>query len=205
MRFRTITYVLLFGILLAGCDSAEDSPPELQGRYDGTFTYTAPPGPFSGGGEVSESWVLMLEEKGGGDISGAGNLGDGMPVTVSGTHDHPDVTLEFTDGQNAFAGRFTGSLSDDERVLEGVYNFNLFLCQPPPHADPGVGHAIPPIKNADRAGVQAGSAFGQKRPDRVGLQTWKTTSKGAVRVKRKTGQVFVKRWFFSQRLVLCQA
>ena len=65
------------------------------------------------------------------DVSGAGNLGDGMPVTVSGTHDHPDVTLEFTDGQNAFAGRFTGSLSDDERVLEGVYNFNLFFVNHP--------------------------------------------------------------------------
>ncbi len=131
MRFRTITYVLLFGILLVGCDSAEDPPPELQGRYDGTFTYTAPPGPFSGGGEVSESWVLMLEEQAGGDISGAGNLGDDFPVTVTGTHDHPDVTLEFTDSQNAFAGRFTGRLSDDGRVLEGVYNFNLFFVNQP--------------------------------------------------------------------------
>jgi len=131
MHFRTITYVLLFGILLAGCDSAEDPPPELQGRYDGTFTYIAPPGPFSGGGEVSEAWVLMLEEKGRRDVSGAGNLGDDFPVTVIGTHDHPDVTLEFTDGQNAFAGRFTGTLSDDGRVLEGVYNFNFFFVNNP--------------------------------------------------------------------------
>ncbi len=131
MRFRTITCVLLFGILLAGCDSAEDPPPELQGRYDGTFRYTAPPGPFSGGGEVSESWVLMLGEKAGGDISGVGNLGDDFTVTVTGTHDHPDVTLEFTDGQNAFAGRFTGTLSDDGRVLEGVYNFNFFFVNNP--------------------------------------------------------------------------
>lgn len=131
MRFRTITLVLLFGVLLLGCDSAEDSPPELQGRYAGTFTYIAPPGPFSGGGEVAEAWVLMLEEKGRGEVSGAGNLGENMPVTLSGTHNHPDVTLEFTDGQNAFAGRFTGSLSDDGRVLEGVYNFNLFFVNHP--------------------------------------------------------------------------
>ncbi len=131
MRFRTITLVLLFGLVQAGCDSAEDPPPELQGRYAGTFTYIAPPGPFSGGGEVSEAWVLMFEEKGRGDVSGAGNLGDGMPVTLSGTHDHPDVRLEFTDTQNAFAGRFIGSLSDDGRVLEGVYNFNLFFVNHP--------------------------------------------------------------------------
>ncbi len=131
MRFRTITLVLLFGVVLVGCDSAEDASPTLAGRCEGTFTYTAPPGPFSGGGEVSESWALMLEEKGGGDISGVGDLGDSVPVTVSGTHDHPDVTLEFTDGQNAFAGRFTGSLSDDGRVLEGVYNFNLFFVNHP--------------------------------------------------------------------------
>ena len=52
-------------------------------------------------------------------------------VTVSGTHDHPDVMLVFTDSQGTSAGRFTGTLSDDGRMLEGVYTFNLFFVNHP--------------------------------------------------------------------------
>ena len=104
----------------------EEPPPVLQGRYEGTFTYVAEPGPFSPGGPVSQPWTLSLEQATDGTVSGSGSLGP-VPVTVSGRHDHPDVTLEFTDDQNDFAGRFTGTLSDDGRVLEGVYTFRLFF------------------------------------------------------------------------------
>ena len=131
MRFRTLLLMLLFGIPLLGCDSAEDPPPQLQGRYDGTFTYIAPPTPFSPGGPVSEAWTLMLAENGRGDVSGTGTLGDELSVTITGRHDHPDVTLDFTDDQGDAAGRFTGALSDDGRMLDGVYNFNIFFANNP--------------------------------------------------------------------------
>lgn len=131
MRFRILALTLLFGSLLLGCDSAEDPPPVLQGRYDGTFTYIAPPGPFFPGGPVSESWVLTLTENGRGVVSGAGTLGDEMPVTISGSHDHPDVILDFTDDQGDAAGRFTGTLSDDGQQLDGVYNFTIFFANNP--------------------------------------------------------------------------
>ena len=54
-----------------------------------------------------------------------------MRITITGRHDHPAVTLEFTDDQNGFAGRFAGTLSDDGRVLNGVYNFGLFFVSIP--------------------------------------------------------------------------
>lgn len=131
MPVRTLTLVLLCGILILGCDSAEDPAPELQGRYEGTFTYIAPPGPFSPGGPVSEAWVLMLDENERGDVSGTGSLGDETPVTVSGRHDHPNVTLDFTDNDGDAAGRFTGTISDDGRMLDGVYNVNIFFANNP--------------------------------------------------------------------------
>jgi len=131
MFVRILALLLFSGILIAGCDSAEDPPPELQGRYDGTFTYIAPPGPFSQGGEVSEAWSLSLTENGSGDVSGTGTLTAAVPVSVAGTHDHPDVVLTFTDDDGGSVGRFTGKLSDDGEVLDGVYDFNLFFANDP--------------------------------------------------------------------------
>ena len=131
MPVRTVSLLLLVGMLLLGCDSAEDPPPELQGRYEGTFTYIAPPTPFSPGGPVSEAWTLMLTDNGRGDVSGTGTLGDALSVTITGRHDHPDVTLDFTDDQGDTAGRFTGTLSDDGRMLNGVYNFTIFFANNP--------------------------------------------------------------------------
>lgn len=130
MRSLTVTRFLLFGLLLPGCDSAGEEPPQLRGRYDGTFTYIAPPGPFSEGGPVSEAWVLRLEENEG-LISGAGDLGDDVHVTVSGAHDHPDVTLDFTDDHDAFAGCLNGTFSDDGRVLDGAYTSHFFFLNAP--------------------------------------------------------------------------
>ena len=123
---KSIILILICGVLLAGCDSAEEPPPVLQGRYDGTFTYIAEPGPFFEGGPVSQPWTLSLEEGADGPVTGFGSFGP-MPVSVSGRHDPPDVTLEFSDDQNDFAGRFTGTLSDDGRVLDGTYTFRLFF------------------------------------------------------------------------------
>ena len=56
LRWHAIQVVALIAILgpaVAGCDSAVDESPPLRGRFEGVFTYTAPPGPFSPGGEVS--------------------------------------------------------------------------------------------------------------------------------------------------------
>ncbi len=130
MRLLTTVLIILLGIASARCDSAEDPPPALQGRFEGTFTYIAEPGPFSPGGPVSQPWVLTLQEDTRGGVTGTGRL-DKTPITVTGTHDHPDVTLEFTDDQAAFAGRFTGTLSRDGRVLDGVYNFTFFFVNNP--------------------------------------------------------------------------
>ena len=126
MRLRPVVLILFFSLAPAGCDSAEEPPPALQGRYEGTFTYIAEPGPFSPGGPVSLPWLLSLEEAADGTVRGTGDLG-GDRVSVIGAHIHPEVRLEFTDDQDAFAGRFMGTLSDDGRVLEGVYNFSFFF------------------------------------------------------------------------------
>ena len=130
MRLRAAVLIILLGIATARCDSAEDPPPVLQGRFEGTFMYIAEPGPFSPGGPVSQPWALTLQENTPGIVTGTGSL-DRTPVTVTGTHDHPNVTLEFTDDQAAFAGRFTGTLSRDGRVLDGVYNFTFFFVNNP--------------------------------------------------------------------------
>ena len=61
---KSIILILICGVLLAGCDSAEELPPVLQGRYDGTFTYIAEPGPFFEGGPVfskrNESFSVLI-------------------------------------------------------------------------------------------------------------------------------------------------
>ena len=38
MSSRTVLLVGLFGLALAGCDSAGDPPPQLQGRFTGTLS-----------------------------------------------------------------------------------------------------------------------------------------------------------------------
>ena len=122
--------VVLTGFMLAGCDSAEDVPPTLVGQYAGTFTYIAEPGPFFPGGPVSQPWSLSLNEDQEGLVSGTGTF-DSTHVTILGVHQHPDVTLDFTDEEGAFAGRFTGTLSDDGRELEGIYTLDIFFANNP--------------------------------------------------------------------------
>lgn len=131
MLVRAVRIAILLPLLLVGCDTNESPPPELRGRFEGTFTYIAPPGPFSPGGSVSEEWVLSISEDGSGNVAGSGTLTVAVPVTVAGTHDHPNVVLDFTDDEGGSAGRFTGTLSNDGKMLDGVYDFGLFFADDP--------------------------------------------------------------------------
>ena len=120
-------FIVVLALLVVGCDSTDEPPPRVSGQYTGTLMYIAEPGPFSPGGPVAEPWMFSLDEARQGQITGVGTL-DSLQVTVTGLHDHPDVTLDFMDEQGAFAGRFTGLLSDDGRELDGVYTFDIFFA-----------------------------------------------------------------------------
>jgi len=130
MRKNLVFWALILACIGFGCDSAEPAVPELSGRFEGSFTYIAPPGPFFPGGEVSEDWSLSLRETADGSVSGNGKLGADA-VTASGSHEHPEVVLEFVDGAGNALGRFSGTLSDDGSVLDGVYNLYLFFVDIP--------------------------------------------------------------------------
>lgn len=124
MRCRLALFALLLVPALAGCDSNQEDAPTLQGRFEGTFAYTVLDEMFE------EFWEMTLAQNTRGDVTGNGLLGVDV-VTVRGTHDHPDVTLSFFDRDDVLVGIFTGELSNDGAVLEGVFNFSIFFVDVP--------------------------------------------------------------------------
>ncbi len=124
MRYHTSLLALFLVLMLAGCDTGGDDPPTVQGRFEGTLAYSVLEEMFE------ETWLLNLTENARSEVSGDGVLGVDV-VTVSGMHDHPDVTLTFFDRFDAQTGIFTGTLSDDGRVLEGVFNFSIIFVDVP--------------------------------------------------------------------------
>jgi len=122
---RAAVLLVLLLLPLAGCSifGSGDDDPAIEGRYEGTLMYT-----FEGE-DYEEFWTVLVGESKG-TISGIGTLGVDQ-VTVSGMHEHPDITLRFTDDTDLSLGTFTGTLSGDGRVLEGVYNLSIFFIDQP--------------------------------------------------------------------------
>jgi hypothetical protein len=110
---------LFVALLLAGCDGGAFEAPPLDGRFEGAFVYAVD------GAEYAEPWSVGLRERNG-RIAGEGALGT-TPVTVTGEHRHPDVTLHFTDASGDFAGVFSGLLVGGGAALEGTYTFSIIF------------------------------------------------------------------------------
>ena len=110
--------------LAAGCDGSEVSVPRIRGDYSGSFTYVVNDQPYQ------ESWTVMLDEGQDGTVFGSGSQGS-EPVEVTGSHDHPDVSLDFLSDNDGYIGTLAGSVTDDGTLIEGRYNFSIVFVDIP--------------------------------------------------------------------------
>lgn len=124
MSLRSGLCFFLCSWIFSGCDSAESGPPEVEGRYTALFAYVVDEEMFD------EPWSMTVQEDEAGELTGRGKLGLDS-VTVSGMHDHPAVSIEFSNLNGSFGGSFQGSLSNDGVMLQGVYNLSFFFVNAP--------------------------------------------------------------------------
>ena len=111
-------------LVWAGCDSSETTTPRIQGEYSASFTYIVNDEPFQ------ETWTVTLSEANDGLVSGSGLQGS-EAVAVMGSHDHPDVSLDFVSDKDGFIGTLTGTVMQDGDVIEGRYNFSIVFVDIP--------------------------------------------------------------------------
>lgn len=103
---------------MAACDSSDPSIPRIEGDYNARFTYVVNDQPFQ------ESWTVTLSESADGMVAGSGLQGS-EAVEVMGSHDHPDIELDFVSDKDGFIGTLTGTVTGDGSVIEGRYNFSI--------------------------------------------------------------------------------
>ncbi len=122
MRIPRAAVILALAVVFAGCRdndlSTEARTPSASGTWTGVMTIG--------------TMTLTLAEDAGGSITGAGNIqgsGEGVSLTVTGTHVHPSITLTlrssgFQDAnytgkfvtENTISGSLTGSGFNNETL-----------------------------------------------------------------------------------------
>lgn len=123
-RFSTIICVAALACAVPACDSSDPSIPSIQGEYSASFTYVVNDQPFQ------ENWTVTLSESADGMVAGSGLQGS-EPVEIMGSHDHPDIELDFVSDKDGFIGTLTATVTDDGSVIEGRYNFSIVFVDIP--------------------------------------------------------------------------
>ncbi len=124
LRSRWNLYLAAALVLtVTSCDGA-DSPPAIDGEYSGVFMYTVDDAPFE------EDWVFNISEGSDGVLEGTGRQGDDF-VVVTGSHDHPNIVLEFEASNDGYLGRLIGIVSDDGNRIEGSFTLSIIFNQIP--------------------------------------------------------------------------
>lgn len=108
--------ILLLAILLTGCGvfGSDDGPPELSGTYEIVVSQDG----------ARATYDMDLTEQNG-SISGDGDFtlenlngpeARTSALSISGTHDHPDVDLEMTILETQATTRFDGNVDSKSKV-----------------------------------------------------------------------------------------
>ncbi len=115
--------LLAIAVAVAGCDGSDPSP-DATGEFSGIFSYTVD------GEAFQEEWVFDLTEGIDGRIDGSGLHGDDF-VTIVGSHQHPDIELEFDSERDGYLGKLSGTLSDDGDRIEGTFTLSVVFVAIP--------------------------------------------------------------------------
>jgi hypothetical protein len=100
--------LLLVSLLLTACDSGGDSDPTVDGTWTGTTVV--------GGSSIQMDLNLVENNR---VINGTGtlNIGGSFAVTITGTHNYPNVTMSITDGIDTLV--YTATMAGDDKTLTG--------------------------------------------------------------------------------------
>lgn len=130
MRFLTALFSLILLLPLAACgdDPAEPENPTLNGRFVGNaFGVQVDLSLSESAGDVSGTGTLVVPTQPGASTTNT------IPVTITGTHNHPNVSLTArSQGQPdaTFAGQFTGNATvSGTLTLQGFPGVPLTLTR----------------------------------------------------------------------------
>lgn len=106
--------ILLLAIGLISCDSGDSGPPQLDGQYQIQYELT---------GTRTTIEMDLIEENG--SISGDGSItiedldtpeARTGNISVSGSHDHPDLSLEITVLETGSVSTYAGEVQSEDRA-----------------------------------------------------------------------------------------